>query len=97
MSEMIERCAEALKEQWPFSDIERQAIARTVIAAMREPSKPMVDCAWGMISSNLRYEEVYRYLIDAALGDSSGPGYAPHIAEGGESNVGSADTPPAAT
>lgn len=49
----------------------RRLEARAAIAAMREPTQPMVDKAWAMIGSNLRYEEVYRYLVDAALEPSS--------------------------
>jgi len=41
--------------------------ARAAIEAMREPTQAMVDYAWLLIGSNLRYEEVYRKLIDAAL------------------------------
>lgn len=41
--------------------------ARVAVEAMREPDKAMVDRAWAMIGSNLRYEEAYRHLIDAAL------------------------------
>jgi hypothetical protein len=41
--------------------------ARVVLQEMRQPSDAMVDKAWMMIGSNLRYEEVYCHLIDAAL------------------------------
>lgn len=44
--------------------------ARAAIEAMREPDKAMVDKAWSLIGSNLRYEEAYRHLIDAALSQS---------------------------
>ena len=57
--------------------------AVAAIKAMREPTRPMVDKAWEMMTSNLRHEEVYRHLIDAALApgatlpqrdDMKGPG-----------------------
>lgn len=52
------------------SDDEQQGYldkARAAIEAMREPTEAMTAKAWSMITSNLRYEEVYRHLIDAAL------------------------------
>jgi len=67
---MVERVARAIRKAsygsetgWIFELSEAYA----AIEARREPTKPMVDKAWSMISSNLRYEEVYRHLIDAAL------------------------------
>lgn len=44
-----------------------RATAQAAIKAMWKPSKSMVDKAWEMIGSNLRYEEVYGHMIDAAL------------------------------
>ena len=51
-----------------LSDDMAAALARAAIEAMREPTKPMIDKAWHFLGSNLRYEEVYRHIIDAALG-----------------------------
>ena len=43
-------------------------LARSAIEEMREPDEAMKTEAWRLITSNLRYEEAYRHLIDAALG-----------------------------
>lgn len=73
MSEMVERVATAL-----YVDIDANCavrltkgmcreLARVAIAAMREPTQPMVDVAWRKIAGNLRPDEYYKYMIDAAL------------------------------
>ena len=46
-------------------------VAWAAIAAMREPTKPMVQEAWRCTLGNLRPEEAYRHMIDAALSPSS--------------------------
>lgn len=70
MSEMVERIAKDLQEskRWPavFRAGEAEDLVRFVIVRMREPTKEMVNEAWRMIGSNLRYEEVYRHMIDEA-------------------------------
>jgi hypothetical protein len=43
----------------------RKAIA--VLKVMVEPNDEMINEAWRLIRSNLRYEEVYSHMIDAAI------------------------------
>jgi len=58
-----DRIETAIGHAWPSYATQ----ARIAIGEMREPSPAMVNKAWAMIGSNLRYEEVYGHLIDAAL------------------------------
>lgn len=48
---------------WEFARNE----ARAAIEAMREPTEEMTRKAHALVLSNLRHEEVYRHMIDAAL------------------------------
>jgi hypothetical protein len=43
--------------------------AQAAVTVMRAPTEAMVKEAWAAVGSNLRYEEVYRRMIDAALRD----------------------------
>ena len=77
-SEMVERIARALSEidrieadeapdfaDWHWEEnVER---AKAAIEAMREPTKSMKQVGINYITSNLRHEEVYPHMIDAAL------------------------------
>lgn len=58
---------EELQAVWSSDQPYWEAHARVAIAEMREPDEAMVNHAWQYIGSNLRHEEVYRHLIDAAL------------------------------
>lgn len=67
----IEEIARAIAAvlEWDY-DVNRQYLekmAEAAIEAMREPNEAMITRAWALIRSNLRYEEAYRHLIDAAL------------------------------
>jgi hypothetical protein len=84
MTDMIERVATALYEQWaasfvvsktwdgakPGSQAEFRTIARTAIAAMREPTEEMIfdgGKAVLIVHHTLNTGDVYRAMIDAAL------------------------------
>ena len=74
---MVERVAraidpEAFNERLPSSVHEPRRnrandAARAAIEAMREPTEAMVDVAWQKLRGNLRPDEYYRHMIDAAL------------------------------
>lgn len=81
MTDMIERVARALVtcEAWSsfWSDDDARILARAAIAAMREPTKAMVEAgASDVIQSpcNTSYEiatDAYRVMIDAALAEGA--------------------------
>ena len=53
-------------ETWPAWKV-RVVPIRAAIAAMREPTEPMIDVAWKMLAGNLRPNEYYKYMIYTAL------------------------------
>lgn len=78
MYDMIGRVAKALLEcnggLWECASDgtkeEFEVQARAALTVMREPDEAMTRKAWEMVGSNLRYEEVYRHMIDAALAET---------------------------
>lgn len=69
--EMTQRVARAMAaaEDLDYEDEKARfdLLALAAMAAMRTPSRRMVDKGWKMIGSNLRYDEVYGHMVDAAL------------------------------
>jgi hypothetical protein len=77
MSKMVERVGEAIAKIYapamdprrPFAKVMMREAAWAAIAAMREPTPPMIDAAFGGESHSLgsRALAIYQLMIDAAL------------------------------
>lgn len=72
---MIEKVATAIELcDKPYSS---EHLARAAIEAMKWPSKRMVDVAWEKLRGNLRPDEYYRHMIEAALNEPQEPAHDP--------------------
>jgi hypothetical protein len=68
MSTMVKRVAQALQEEIgaaPFDETAALALARAAIAAMREPTKVMLDAAFLAGSGGMA--DCWRNMVNAAL------------------------------
>jgi hypothetical protein len=63
-SEMVERVAQALTDEFSFDPAGARLVARVAIGAMREPTEAMISLGDGVEFRG----EIWREMIDEALG-----------------------------